>query len=254
MKGSPLFITTLRIDYMKPPEEIPEELLNQYTLDGQIEVESKYLDNANEEIQAEFNANFTSEKFEEYLQMAKDRKANYYGSTDIFLYLALDKFPIKDKHVLIMGSANPWYEAVCVEYGAKKITVVEYSDRPELHSLVEYKKMDEVQGEQFDAAISISSFEHDGLGRYGDPLNPDGDFAAMADVRTMLKTGGNLFLAVPLGKDKLVWNAHRIYGSIRLPLLMRGWTPVLSVGASSDDVDVDTGIQADHQPVFVLQA
>lgn len=31
----------------------------------------------------------------------------------------------------------------------------------------------------FDAIVSFSGLEHDGLGRYGDPLNPYGDLSAM---------------------------------------------------------------------------
>ncbi len=41
----------------------------------------------------------------------------------------------------------------------------------------------------FDLVLSISSFEHDGLGRYGDPLNPDGDMTAMRNTRRLLKQG-----------------------------------------------------------------
>jgi hypothetical protein len=66
---------------------------------------------------------------------------------------------------------------------------------------------------KYDAVLSISSIEHDGLGRYGDPLN------AWADVRSQrelledhMAPGGLLFLAVPTGKDCVVFNLHRIYG------------------------------------------
>lgn len=38
-----------------------------------------------------------------------------------------------------------------------------------------------------DFAFSFSSWEHDGLGRYGDPLNPWGDVKAFE--RTYLKPG-----------------------------------------------------------------
>ena len=43
------------------------------------------------------------------------------------------------------------------------------------------------------------SFDHDGLGRYGDPINPDGDLVAMDTVRNVVKEGGVLFLTVPIG-------------------------------------------------------
>jgi hypothetical protein len=41
----------------------------------------------------------------------------------------------------------------------------------------------------FDLVLSMSSFEHDGLGRYGDPLNPNGDIMAMRSTRRLLKQG-----------------------------------------------------------------
>ncbi len=89
-------------------------------------------------------------------------------------------------------------------------------------------------GELFDASFSISSFEHDGLGRYGDPIAPDGDLAAMAAVRSLLKDDGFLFLAVPCGRDAVVWNAQRIYGKARLPLLLGGGWDIVSVHGFED--------------------
>ena len=41
--------------------------------------------------------------------------------------------------------------------------------------------------QRFALALSISSFEHDGLGRYGDPLNPEGDLAAMAQMEVRVR-------------------------------------------------------------------
>ena len=35
---------------------------------------------------------------------------------------------------------------------------------------------------------------HPGLGRYGDPLNPDGDIEAMGRIRSLLKPGYYLVL------------------------------------------------------------
>ena len=47
--------------------------------------------------------------------------------------------------------------------------------------------------------VPLFSFDHDGLGRYGDPLNPNGDIEAMNTVRTLLKPEGILYLTVPIG-------------------------------------------------------
>lgn len=53
--------------------------------------------------------------------------------------------------------------------------------------------------------------EHVGLGRYGDPLDPDGDLKAMAELQRVVAPGGDLLLVVPVGKPRLMYNAHRIY-------------------------------------------
>jgi hypothetical protein len=101
-------------------------------------------------------------------------------------------------------------------------------------------------------AVSISSIEHDGLGRYGDPINPNGDLRAMREFKEMLKPGGLLLLAVPVGQDAVVWNAHRIFGRKRLPLLMDGWELIDSFGFSEKLFDAKLG--EDVQPVFVLRS
>jgi len=53
--------------------------------------------------------------------------------------------------------------------------------------------------------------EHVGLGRYGDPLDPDADLKAVAELKRVLAPGGSLLFVVPVGKPKIAFNAHRIY-------------------------------------------
>jgi SAM-dependent methyltransferase len=53
--------------------------------------------------------------------------------------------------------------------------------------------------------------EHVGLGRYGDPLDPDGDLKAIGELRRVLADGGSLLFVVPIGRPKIMFNAHRIY-------------------------------------------
>ncbi|MCU0485278.1 MAG: DUF268 domain-containing protein [Anaerolineales bacterium] len=54
--------------------------------------------------------------------------------------------------------------------------------------------------------------EHIGLGRYGDPLNPQGDLLAMRELARVLASGGSLLLVVPVGQPRVCFNSHRIYG------------------------------------------
>lgn len=57
----------------------------------------------------------------------------------------------------------------------------------------------------------MHTVEHIGLGRYGDPIDPDGDIKAMQELQRVLKKDGNLLFVVPIGKSKIMFNAHRIY-------------------------------------------
>jgi SAM-dependent methyltransferase len=53
--------------------------------------------------------------------------------------------------------------------------------------------------------------EHIGLGRYGDPLNPNGTRQACAELSRVLAQGGNLYFALPVGRPRVCFNAHRIH-------------------------------------------
>lgn len=73
--------------------------------------------------------------------------------------------------------------------------------------------------------VSYSSIEHDGLGRYGDPLDPYGDQSALREFWSLLRVHGILLLAIPLWEtDVLGHLLARLYGPIRLPwLIQEGW-------------------------------
>lgn len=54
--------------------------------------------------------------------------------------------------------------------------------------------------------------EHIGLGRYGDPLDVDGDLKSVSELKRVIKKGGDLLFVVPIGGvAKIMFNAHRIY-------------------------------------------
>lgn len=58
----------------------------------------------------------------------------------------------------------------------------------------------------------MHTIEHIGLGRYGDPLDPEGDLKAIRELIRVLAPNGALLFVVPIGgKPKIMFNAHRIY-------------------------------------------
>ena len=58
---------------------------------------------------------------------------------------------------------------------------------------------------------SLHVIEHIGLGRYGDPLDPYGSKQAAAELVRVLEPGGHLFLSVPVGRERVCFNAHRVF-------------------------------------------
>ena len=235
-----------------PLRTVPPELINAFTLNGQIPIRYHYFNDA---YSSEEPLVYTHERVQHLIANAKARQTMYYGQTDKYLYQALDQYldRIEGKSVAVIGSVVPWYESILISYGALP-TTIEYnriiSEDPRLKVLTVQEHEENPQ--QYDAVLSISSFEHDGLGRYGDPIDPDGDLKAMEKVRHMLKEGGILFLAVPVGQDYLVWNACRIYGQLRLKALLEGWEIIGSYGYSPDNLE-DRESSWYHQPVFVLK-
>ncbi|MBD2260782.1 DUF268 domain-containing protein [Pseudanabaena sp. FACHB-2040] len=59
---------------------------------------------------------------------------------------------------------------------------------------------------------SLCVVEHIGLGRYGDPLDPNGTEKALAELKRVLKPNGDLYLSLPLDdENKVFFNAHRAF-------------------------------------------
>lgn len=62
-----------------------------------------------------------------------------------------------------------------------------------------------------DSLSCLHALEHFGLGRYGDPVNYDGYIVGLNNLRRLLKTGGTLYLSVPIGPQRIEFNAHRVF-------------------------------------------
>lgn len=71
-----------------------------------------------------------------------------------------------------------------------------------------------------DGSVSLASClhvaEHIGLGRYGDEIDPNGFERACGELARVLAPGGNLLFAVPVGRPKVVFNAHRVLSSAQV--------------------------------------
>lgn len=64
---------------------------------------------------------------------------------------------------------------------------------------------------ELDSLSTLHVFEHIGLGRYGDDIDPDGYVRAAKELERVVAPGGILYLSVPVGKERLCYDAHRIF-------------------------------------------
>ncbi len=69
---------------------------------------------------------------------------------------------------------------------------------------------------------SLHVFEHLGLGRYGDPLGSASLDMAVAEVIRVLAPGGNLYFGVPIGIQRLEFNAQRVFAVATVLEMFKG--------------------------------
>jgi SAM-dependent methyltransferase len=68
-----------------------------------------------------------------------------------------------------------------------------------------------IPNSSFDSVSCLHVLEHVGLGRYGDRIHPDGWLAAISNLVDIVTPGGRIYISVPVGRQKVAFNAHRIF-------------------------------------------
>jgi len=142
-----------------------------------------------------------------------------------------------------VGSQQPLLEGLLLSLGAEHVYVIEFNQYS-----IDHERITTFASNRFPAGLKLSlivaidALQHDGLGRYGDPVCGDGDLQTMKHLRDVSDT---LVISVPTGEtDSVIWNAHRVYGPLRLPQLLQGWSTLLRLEQKSPILD---------RSVFVLK-
>ena len=73
-----------------------------------------------------------------------------------------------------------------------------------------------------DSVSSLHAIEHFGLGRYGDKIDFDGHSKGLDNIYRMLKEGGKFYFSVPIGKQRIEFNAHRVFSVKYLIEILEG--------------------------------
>lgn len=62
-----------------------------------------------------------------------------------------------------------------------------------------------------DSLSCLHAIEHFGLGRYGDPVDPQGYRHGIENMVALLKPSGLFYLSTPVGRARVEFNAHRVF-------------------------------------------
>jgi len=62
-----------------------------------------------------------------------------------------------------------------------------------------------------DSLSCLHALEHFGLGRYNDTVKYDGHLDGLNSMHQILKPNGKFYFSVPIGKQRVEFNAHRVF-------------------------------------------
>ncbi len=85
------------------------------------------------------------------------------------------------------------------------------SDKNIIFTQADLTKVDEKFMEYTDSISCLHTLEHFGLGRYGDEIDPEGHLKGFEVITYILKPSGKFYFSVPIGKNKIEFNAHRVF-------------------------------------------
>lgn len=63
----------------------------------------------------------------------------------------------------------------------------------------------------YQSISSLHALEHFGIGRYGDPIDINGHLKGLDNIYRMLVQGGIFYFSVPIGEQRIEFNAHRVF-------------------------------------------
>jgi hypothetical protein len=98
-----------------------------------------------------------------------------------------------------------------------------------------------------DSLSCLHALEHFGLGRYGDPIDPQGHLTGFRNLARMLQPGGTLYLSFPIGESAVHFNAHRVFAPTEVLVWAEGSFELLRF----DHVDDAGDLHLNQQPAQI---
>jgi hypothetical protein len=130
------------------------------------------------------------------------------------LFVAKKVFEENPKRHVDIGSRTIGFVAHVAVF--REIEILDIREQHSKVSNVKYRKADLMQLPQdmvdyCDSISALHSIEHFGLGRYGDPIDYFGYIKALENISKILQVGGKFYFSVPIGSQRIEFNAHRVF-------------------------------------------
>lgn len=138
-------------------------------------------------------------------------KGHYFHQDLLVARKIYENTPVK--HIDIGSRTDGFVAHVAV---FRKIEIMDIREQTSKTENIIFRRADLMQlpenmTDAFDSISSLHAIEHFGLGRYGDPIDYNGHLKAIDNLTTMLQKGGTLYFSVPIGRQRIEFNAHRVF-------------------------------------------
>lgn len=100
----------------------------------------------------------------------------------------------------------------------------------------------DLHSEYTDSISSLHAIEHFGLGRYNDTIDAFGHIKGLEMIYSTLKKGGYFYFSVPIGKQRIEFNAHRVFSLLYLVKLFENKYTINSFSYVDDKGDLHVNI------------
>lgn len=98
-----------------------------------------------------------------------------------------------------------------------------------------------------DSLSCLHALEHFGLGRYGDPVLWDGYLIGFDNLLTLLQPSGKFYFSVPIGEQRIEFNAHRVFSVAYLLTMFANRLQVDNFSFVDDNGDLHENVLLDEQ-------
>lgn len=149
------------------------------------------------------------------------------------LYVAQRIFQVSPRRHIDVGSRLDGFVAHVASF--RPIEVIDIRPQKQKFpnmTFIQHDMMDTLPPELTECTDSLSclhALEHFGLGRYGDRIDYDGYLVGLDNLYRMLEPDGRLYISVPIGIQRIEFNAHRIFSPVFFAHLLRSLFDIVHI-------------------------